>query len=50
MTDAMCAMGLGAGSHSLGNMRVEVANGAARLEGTSTLAGRSAHLLWAAAS
>ena len=45
VTDAMCAMGLGPGSHSLGNMKVEVANGAARLQGASTLAGRSAPLV-----
>ena len=40
VTDAMAAMGLSDGLHSLGSLAVDVNNGSARLSGTSTLAGR----------
>jgi N-acetylglucosamine-6-phosphate deacetylase len=39
ITDAMAAMGLEDGSYTLGDLEVEVAEGAARLAGTETLAG-----------
>lgn len=44
VTDAIAAMGLGEGAHSLGSMRVEVKNGAARLAGKNTLAGSVASM------
>lgn len=44
MTDAMAAMGLADGVHALGPMRVCVRNGTARLDGTTTLAGRCGSL------
>lgn len=41
MTDAMSAMGLSGRHFSLGHGVVEIVAGAARLAGTTTLAGRS---------
>lgn len=41
MTDAMSAMGLSGRHFSLGQGMVEIVAGAARLAGTTTLAGRS---------
>ncbi len=40
VTDALAAMGLPDGTHLLGTHTVEVKDGAARLTGTNTLAGR----------
>ncbi len=40
MTDALAAMGLADGTHALGTHTVEVKDGAAKLTGTNTLAGR----------
>ena len=39
VTDAMTAMGLGNGTHSLGNMSVDIQGDRATLSGTDTLAG-----------
>jgi N-acetylglucosamine-6-phosphate deacetylase len=39
VTDAMCAMGLGDGKHTLGEMNVVVNGISATLEGETTLAG-----------
>ncbi len=41
VSDAIGAMGLGEGSHTLGSMEIDVQNGSARVAGTRTLAGRS---------
>ena len=40
MTDALAALGLPDGTHNLGTMSVDLKQGAARLAGKSTLAGR----------
>lgn len=40
MTDAMAAMDLPEGEHKLGTMNISVKDGAARLTGQATLAGR----------
>ena len=44
VTDAIGAMGLPDGAHLLGTMSVDVLNGAARLTGETTLAGRYVQL------
>ena len=45
VTDAIGAMGLPDGVHLLGTMSVDVLNGAVRLTGETTLAGRYVQLL-----